>query len=295
MRRMHVIFIALTVILALCFLIIYLDYNSPASDIARIQPWYKLLLNKKAENSQNNDNLILAILGTDERNNEKSRSDVIIVLKYIPKESKVIAVSVPRDSKLSIPGKGLNKINAAYAFGGPKLQVAVLEDLFNIKGMKYVHINFEGFREIIDSLGGIEVNAQKDFKGSGEEKQLFAKKGKNILMGNDLLEYVRYRDDREGDFGRIKRQQEVLYSFYSSITKKENIPNLPQVAMSVARNIDSDMNIFFMMRNAEILEKPKTFDFEFYTLETSSKKENGIWYEIIDEKNLDFISGLLQN
>jgi polyisoprenyl-teichoic acid--peptidoglycan teichoic acid transferase len=297
-KRMHVINIALVVILSLSSLALYTNFNNtvPDSDITLVQPCYKSRLDQIADNSTNNkEDLLIAILGTDERKNERSRSDVIIVLKYKYKENKVIVVSVPRDSKISIPGKGTNKINAASAFGGPRLQVDVLENLFKVSNMKYVRVNFEGFREIINYLGGIEVNAQKDFRRSWGKKDTYAKKGENILTGDDLLEYVRFRKDKEGDFGRIKRQQEVLLSFYSYVTKPENITNLPQIAMLVINNIDSDMNIFFIMRHLSMIEKLDTFELEFYTLKTFSEKRSGICYEIIDIKNLEYISDLLQN
>jgi LCP family protein required for cell wall assembly len=297
MRKIYVISIALIIILSICTLFLYTNFNKPVidSDIPLIQPYYKSLLYKAVDYANNNEDLLFAILGTDERANEKSRSDVIIILKYKPKENKVIIVSVPRDSKISISGKGLSKINAASAFGGSRLQVDVLENLFKVSNIKYVHINFEGFKEIVNRLGGIEINAEKDFKIGGARKDTYAKKGKNILMGDDLLAYVRFRHDSDGDFGRIKRQQEVLLSFYSKVSKPDSISNLPKIAMLIAKNIDSNMDIFFIMTHISKLEKVDTLEFEFYTLETSSEKSNGIWYEIIDEENLELISELLQN
>lgn len=291
------IIITFIIILSTCTLLLYTNLNNAGIDshIPLIQPYYKSLLYNAVDYANNNEDLLFAIFGTDERANEKSRSDVIILLKYKPKENKVIVVSVPRDSKISISGKGLSKINAASAFGGSRLQVDVLENLFKVSNIKYIHINFEGFKKIVDELGGIEINAQKDFKRNWGEKDTYAKKGKNILMGDDLLQYVRFRDDSEGDFGRIKRQQEVLLSFYSSLSKSDNVSNLPKVAMLIAKNIDSDMDIFFIMRHISLLEKVNSLEFEFYTLKTSSENSNGIWFEIIDEKNLELISELLQN
>jgi LCP family protein required for cell wall assembly len=297
MKKIYVIIIALIIILSIYTLLSYTSLNNAVKDpdIQLLQPYYKSLLYNTFDYANNNEDLLFAIFGTDERANEKSRSDVIIILKYKPKENKVIVVSVPRDSKISISGRGLSKINAASAYGGSRLQVDVLENLFKVSNIKYIHINFEGFKRVVDSLGGIEINAEKDFKRSWGEKDIYAKKGKNILMGDDLLTYVRFRHDSEGDFGRIKRQQEVLLSFYSSVTKPDNISNIPKIAMLIAKNIDSDMDIFFIMRHISLLEKIDSLEFEFYTLTTSSEKSNGIWFEIIDEKNLELISELLQN
>ncbi|HYE11169.1 MAG TPA: LCP family protein, partial [Patescibacteria group bacterium] len=219
MRSIPVIIIAFIVILSLFSLVLYTSFNNPVPDahFTLPQPYYKSLIYNEVDNTNNNEDLLLAILGTDERENEKSRSDVIIILKYRPKENKVIVVSVPRDSKISISGKGISKINSAYAYGGSKLQVSILENLFKIENVRYIHVNFEGFKKIVDTLGGIKINAKKDFRRDGEKDYIYAKKGQNTLMGEDLLAYIRFRDDSEGDFGRIKRQQEVLLSFALSV------------------------------------------------------------------------------
>jgi LCP family protein required for cell wall assembly len=243
----------------------------------------------------NNEDFLLAILGTDERKNEKSRSDVIMVLKYNAKENKLIVVSVPRDSKIPILNMPQAKINAASAFGGSKLQIDVLENLFKVNNMRYIHINFKGFTEIVDTIDGVMVKAEKDFIRDWGKKNLYVKKGRNILFGDDLLEYVCFRNDKEGDFGRIKRQQEVLLSFASRVLNPDNISKLPEIALIVAKNTDSDMNIFYIMRNLKKLKKLDSLKFEFYTLKTFSELRNGIWYEIIDEKNLELISDLLRN
>ena len=294
MKRMFIVIPAIIVTVALCSLVFNSAINEPVIDsyISIVQPNYKSFLQNVVGFTDNNEDFLLAILGTDERGTEKSRSDVIILLKYEAEENKAIVVSVPRDSKILIPGRGISKINAAHAFGDSKLQVSVLENLFKVKDVKYIHINFEGFKEIVDTLGGIEINAKKDFINDGN---IYAKKGENILMGDDLLEYVRFRHDIEGDFGRIKRQQEVLLSFASSILKPDNIIKLPKTALLIAKNSDSDMNIFFMMGYLNKLKNLDSLKFEFYTLKTASEKSNGIWYEIIDEKDLELISDLLQN
>ncbi len=296
MKRVYIIVLAVIVAVSLFSLAIFTDLSNPVLDspIPIVMPYYKSLLNNAINIVNNNQDFLLAILGTDERENEKSRSDVIMLLKYKAKENKVIVVSVPRDSKVSIFDRGMTKINAASAYGGCRLQVKVLENLFKVNSVRYVHINFEGFRKIIDTIGGVEINAEKDFARDWGEKDTYAKKGKNLLLGNDLLEYVRFRHDEEGDFGRIKRQQEVLFSLASSIIKSDNIGKLPEIALIVAKSSASDMDIFFIMRNLKKLKNLDSLEFEFYTLKTYSEKSNGIWYEIIDEDQLKYISDLLQ-
>lgn len=297
MKNPYVIIVVLVITLFSSTLVTFSNNNNPIPDlnIPIILPDSKSILNNSASCTNDDEDFLLAVLGTDERENERSRSDVIILLKYKAKENKVIVVSVPRDSKILIPGKGMVKINSASAYGGSKLQVSVLEDLFKIKDVRYVHINFNGFKEIVNALGGIKIDAKKDFKAEGKDGDTFAAKGENILMGEELLAYVRYRRDAEGDFGRIKRQQEVLLSLASSILKPGNITKLPKVLSVISKNTDSDINIFFIMSRLKKLKNLESLKFEFYTLKTISDKSDGIWYEIIDEKDLELISDLLQN
>lgn len=296
MKSRNVIIFVLITIILLIFLIPNNNSNDPAlyPNFSIIQPYYKSLLNDAANHNLNNDDFFLAILGSDEREDEASRSDVIILTKYNEKENKLIVVSVPRDSKIVIPGKGFVKINAAYAYGGPKLQVSILEELFKVKNVRYIHVNFDGFIEIVNKLGGVKINAKKDFMKSSSHT-VYAKKGENILMGEDLLRYVSFRKDRDGDFGRIERQQEVILALASSSLNPKNIVNLPKVALLITQNSDSDMDIFFIMNKLKSLKRLDLLKFEFYTLKTQSEYRNGIWFEIIDQKNLEFISNLLQN
>lgn len=296
MKRIAVIILTIAALVSIFFLALFTDLNNPAltPPIPIVMPYYKSLVNNAVDVVNGNEDFLLAILGTDERKKEESRSDVIMLLKYKAKENKVIVVSVPRDSKVSIFDKGVAKINAASALGGCRLQVSVLENLFKIENVKYVKINFEGFKKIIDTIGGVEINAEKDFASDSGEDDIFAKKGSNLLFGEDLLKYVRFRHDEEGDFGRIKRQQEVLRSLASSILKSDNIVKLPEIALIVAKNSTSDMDIFFIMRYINKLQDLDTLEFEFYTLKTVSEKSNGIWYEIIDPEHLEFISDLLR-
>ncbi|MGE5678244.1 MAG: LCP family protein [Pseudomonadota bacterium] len=187
----------------------------------------------------------VVILGSDEREDEISRSDVIMLAKYKEAENKLILVSIPRDCKVAIPRRGMCKINSAYAYGGARLQARVIEELFKLNGLNYIHFNFEGFKKIIDSLGGVRVFAEKDFKSIRGKKRTYAVKGENILYGNELLEYVRFRYDKDGDFGRIKRQQQVLKSIYKKFAKPGELEGLTKAFLVVAKNSDSNMDIFF--------------------------------------------------
>ncbi len=257
-------------------------------------PYFSLPGNAVLDSTDKTEDMLIAILGSDERGNEKSRSDVLMLTRYRSSDNSVAIISIPRDSRVPIPGRGMGKINSAYAFGGAKLQVEILEKLFRITNISYIHFNFEGFVKVIDALGGLKINAEKDFRRDWGDMGTYAVKGENILLGEDLLEYVRFRHDSEGDFGRIKRQQEVLSSLYSSVLSTRKASKLAEIFLLIAKNSDSDMNIFTIMKRMESIGDPNLLKLEFRTLKTHSRKVDGIWYEIIDSEDLNHISELLQ-
>ena len=146
------------------------------------------------------------------------RTDTIMLV-YVPVGGKPALISVPRDSYLPIPGKGRNKINASYAFGGPELLVQTVEANTGLRVDSYVEIGFGGFVNIIDALGGIEMCLPKAIKD--KDSHLNLPKGCQNLDGTTALGYVRMRKaDPRGDLGRVERQREML----AAVAKKAASP-----------------------------------------------------------------------
>ena len=128
-------------------------------------------------------------------------------------------ISLPRDSYVPIPGKGSNKINAAFALGGPKLLVQTVEQVTDLRIDGYVEIGFAGFASVVDSLGGVDmcVKSAMNDKRAG----INLKKGCQTLDGKNALGYVRARySDPRGDIGRADRQRQFL----AAIMKKAATP-----------------------------------------------------------------------
>jgi LCP family protein required for cell wall assembly len=146
------------------------------------------------------------------------RTDTIMIV-YAPPGGRPALISVPRDSFLPISGHGSNKINAAYAFGGPELLVGTVERNTGLRIDSYVEIGFGGFVNIIDALGGIEMCLPKAIKD--RDSHLDLPKGCQILDGTTALGYVRMRKaDPRGDLGRVERQREML----AAVAKKTASP-----------------------------------------------------------------------
>ena len=159
-------------------------------------------------------------LSTEEQNTLGTGSDAgqrtdTIMLLYVPPSGRAALISIPRDSYVAIPGRGKNKINAAYSFGGPKLLVQTVEQNTGLHVDGYVEVGFGGFVNVVDAVGGIEMcpaNAIKD-----KDSNLDIPAGCQLMDGTTALGYVRMRKaDPEGDLGRAKRQREMV----SALAKK---------------------------------------------------------------------------
>jgi LCP family protein required for cell wall assembly len=146
------------------------------------------------------------------------RTDTIMIV-YVPPGGKPALISVPRDSYVDIPKSGKNKINAAYAFGGPQLLVQTVEQNTGLRMDGYMEIGFGGFVDMIDALGGIRMCLPKAIKD--QDSHIDLPKGCQTLSGTDALGYVRMRKaDPLGDLGRVERQREML----AAVAKKAASP-----------------------------------------------------------------------
>jgi LCP family protein required for cell wall assembly len=136
------------------------------------------------------------------------RADTMMLL-HIPRGTgKPVLVSLPRDSYVPIPGRGRNKLNAAYAFGGPQLLSRTVEEVTGIRLDRYMEIGFDGFATIVDAVGGVEIcpkTAMRDPLAG-----LNVKAGCQQANSRTALAYVRARHSGRGDLDRVQRQQEFL-------------------------------------------------------------------------------------
>jgi LCP family protein required for cell wall assembly len=137
------------------------------------------------------------------------RTDSIILVHTPSGSGKPVVLSVPRDSYLDIPGQGRNKVNAAFAIGGPVLLAETLEQATGLRIDGYVEIGFGGFADVVDSLGGVRMCVPRDIRD--EKAHIDLKKGCQTLDGTNALGYVRARySDPKGDLGRAERQRQFL-------------------------------------------------------------------------------------
>jgi LCP family protein required for cell wall assembly len=152
---------------------------------------------------------------------EGQRTDSMMLLHISSGGDRPTLVSLPRDSAVTIPGRGRNKLNAAYAIGGPRLLARTVENVTDIRIDNYMEIGFAGFVDIVDAVGGVEINVSQNI--DDPKAGLKLKKGPQELTGSQALGYVRTRKGGAlPDFERTKRQRQFL----SAVVKKAASPGV---------------------------------------------------------------------
>ena len=193
---------------------------------------------------------ISLVMGSDSRGQSATagaRADSILLVRTDPSHHLVSMLSIPRDLYVPIPGHGTNKINAAFAFGGPPLLIRTVNKLTSLKVNHVVLVDFTGFRKLIDDLGGItivnptKIVSSEDFDGHGWQ---FGK-GPIHLDGRRALAYARIRhttNAADTDISRTERQQRVLQALMHELIKPSSLLHLPSVGRSVVKPLATDLS-----------------------------------------------------
>lgn len=233
-------FVILGILIIFIILIVYAvsGYRSGINYAKKHNPNMKV---EKFNGPVKNDGKIsILLLGADKSDGGKSRTDSIMVAQYDYIHKKMKVVSVMRDTYAKIPGYRDYKINAAYSLGGPELLRKALVENYGINPEYYAVVDFKGFEKMIDELApdGIPIDVEKDMS---ELIGVSLKKGHHNLNGKELLGYARFRHDAEGDFGRVRRQQQVIQALKQEMTKPGAVFKLPKVAGILRGYLNTDI------------------------------------------------------
>ncbi|MEW6770604.1 MAG: LCP family protein [Bacillota bacterium] len=192
------------------------------------------------------------LLGSDARDGEmQARSDSIIFVSADPKNKRLVLLSIPRDTLVDIPGHGRDRINAAMLYGGPELTMRVVEELIGQTVDYYVVTNYEGFIKLVDTLGGVTIEVDKNMYHYDPEKggrfSINLRKGKQRLDGEKALMYVRYRNDVYGDINRVERQQKFLRAVVEEMLRPRNLVRLPLLIPKIKDCIYTNLSLDQML------------------------------------------------
>lgn len=209
----------------------------------------------KGEKSPQIKGFNVLLLGTDDREagDNYSRTDTMIVLNYNDKENRISMLSIPRDTRVLIPGYGWNKINAANVYGGPELAMKTVSQLIGIPLDYYILTNFYGFKDIVDALGGVTLYVEKDMyhyeRAYGGKFSINLKKGEQRLDGDKALQYVRYRGDGS-DIDRTGRQLKFLKALAREVMQPKTITRLHKLIPEIYENVETNMGLPQMIKLA---------------------------------------------
>ena len=194
----------------------------------------------------------LLVLGSDRRGHEPARSDSILLMRFDPKTHTVSQLSIPRDTLVDVPGRGQMKINEAYFWGGSALAVKVISDFTGVPINHVMLVNFQGFPDLIDSVGGVVVNVPSDLTSwySGNTTVHF-KKGPQLMNGKRALIYSRVRHS-DNDFMRMGRQQQVVQALEAKIARPGNVFRLPAIGAQFMKGVGTDLTTSQIMGLAYI-------------------------------------------
>lgn len=220
------------------------------------------------------------MLGVDEREGDKGRSDTMIVLTVNPNLNSVKMLSIPRDTRTEIIGRDkLDKINHAYAFGGVEMSMDTVENSLDIPLDYFLQINMEGFRDIVDAVGGVTVNNDLSFKYGGYDFP----EGKIELNGEKALAFSRMRyEDPRGDFGRQYRQREIIRAVIREGASLSSLGNYEEILAALGGNIKTNLT-FGEMYNIQTKYKEAGKKIEEIQLKGTGSKIDGIYYYQVDE------------
>ncbi|NGP44565.1 LCP family protein [Bacillaceae bacterium SIJ1] len=200
----------------------------------------------KGVDSSPDDTINMLLLGIDTEEAQSSRTDTIMIAQYNPETSEAKLASIMRDTYVNIPGHGYNKINAAFVFGGAELLRQTIKENFGIDVQYYSLVNFNGFTEVVDRLAtdGVEIDVEKRmyYIDNAGGLMIDLQPGMQKLNGEQLLHYARFRHDQEGDFGRVRRQQQVIRAVKDQLFSVNGILKAPELLGTIEAYTKTNMS-----------------------------------------------------
>ena len=222
----------------------------------------------------------------------RARSDSILVARIDFARKTISALTIPRDTAVNIPGRrGIHKINAAHAFGGPELAQETIKQVFDIPTDAYVVLNVEGFQKIVDAVGGIDITVRKklDYDDNWGHLHVHLKPGYQHMNGYQAMGYVRVRHS-DSDLMRSQRQHEFIEAMRSKIKSPASFGKLPGLVDKLDEQLHRGQltadQLISMVNFARTLPK------ENINVETLPSIEGPSYVTVNTEKSVDVIQKL---
>jgi len=226
-----------------------------------------------------------------------ARSDTIKLITVDVKHPRISILSIPRDTWVAIPGHGHSRINAAYQFGGREeadriaLSSQTITDLLHeLTGEEitidhYIRIQTGGFVKIVDSMGGVQLNVEKqmDYEDPSQELYIHLKPGMQRLNGTDAMGYVRFRHDAESDFGRIRRQDQFIHALVAQLTDPNDRLRMMRTLGPALSMMKTDLTLTDMMAMEKIARLVGMSGMQSATLPTTPTHKGHADVVVVDD------------
>ncbi|MDF1510056.1 LCP family protein [Robertmurraya sp. DFI.2.37] len=254
----------------------------------------------------------LLLIGIEEyaTSGENGRADSLIVVTLNPKTENVTITSIPRDTRVEFTeeeaGKyaGTHKINAAYSYGSMndyganKLTVEKVEQLLNIPIDEYVTVNFDGFRDLVNALGGVTVNIkepfwEKDIYAGGE--RIYFEKGEKKLNGEEALAFVRMRKREINNiYSRDERQRQFIEATIDEAISTNTLFKVGEISKILGKNVTTSLSPTEIFQLQHVYSSINTAKIKSFELEGEGQIIDRIYYFVPSEEGLDNISNTLK-
>ena len=209
-------------------------------------------------NEKLNERINILLLGIDDGDSEAAesepkRTDAILLLSVDPDENKVSILSIPRDTKVVLPGhRDPEKINAAYAYGGAVMAKQTVANLLRVPIHYYALANWQGFIDVVDLIGGVDLYVEKDmyYEDPYADLVIDIKHGYQHMDGKTAGKYVRFRKDELGDIGRVQRQQKFMKAAAEQMFSVQNVGKISSLMATLDKYVSTDLNTLTMLKAA---------------------------------------------
>ncbi|HBK98122.1 MAG TPA: LytR family transcriptional regulator [Microcoleaceae bacterium UBA10368] len=222
------------------------------------------------------------------------RSDTILLLHLDPRDKSISLLSVPRDTKVKIPGVAFSKIGEANARGGSALAARSISSMLNnVTIDRYVRISTDAFRELVDLLGQVEVFVPRamSYTDSAQKLRINLVQGWQTLNGEQAEQFARFRNDGLGDVGRIGRQQSLIQAIRNRLVSPSVVVRLPEIIRLMQKYVDTNLKFeeILTLANFGLQLEPDNFKMVMLPGRSSSEEDDLRSYWIVDAIGRDRI------
>jgi LCP family protein required for cell wall assembly len=300
--------IAVVTVIALAFIWFYsylAGFNDDAIDLNKKNSIGNIESNGAEQIVKEDESYNILVMGVDigdpnsKSANDPKRTDTMILAHYNAENKKVNLVSIPRDILIKIDNRN-QKINNAHVLGGVELAVDAVEVLLDTQIDYYGKINYEGFRSVIDAIGGVDIYIERtmDYDDAAQDLSIKFEKGTTVhLDGKKAEEFFRWRKNNDGsgftdgDIGRIKNQQKFITKVMDKIKSPMIVIKIPSILSAIQKNVETNMDANELLKYGTMFATMNGEDMSMDTIKGAEKIINNIsYYQYDEEANKDIIA-----